>query len=91
MDVLNTEARRDFLASHTGWEIEGETLSKTFEHPSFAAAIGFVAAVGVLAEKAFHHPDIDIRYSKVSIALTTHDAGGLTSNDTELADQIDQL
>lgn len=91
MDVLNVEGRNRFLADHTGWRIEDETLTKTFEHSSFAAAIGFVAAVGVLAEKAFHHPDIDIRYSKVSIGLTTHDAGGLTSNDTDLADQIDRL
>jgi 4a-hydroxytetrahydrobiopterin dehydratase len=91
MDILNAEARHTFLEEHDGWKIEDEMLSKTFAHASFAAAIGFVAAVGVLAEKAFHHPDIDIRYSKVTIGLTTHDAGGLTSNDTDLADQIDHL
>ncbi len=91
MDVLDGETRRSFLEDHAGWAIQGESLTKTFEHPSFAAAIGFVAAVGVLAEKAFHHPDIDIRYSRVSISLTTHDAGGLTANDTELANQIEAL
>ena len=91
MDVLDGETRRSFLEEHLGWKIEGETLAKTFEHPSFAGAIGFVAAVGVLAEKAFHHPDIDIRYSRVSISLTTHEAGGLTANDTDLASQIDAL
>ena len=53
--------------------------------------MGFVAAVGILAEKAFHHPDIDIRYSKVTISLTTHDAGGLTEKDTELATAIETL
>jgi 4a-hydroxytetrahydrobiopterin dehydratase len=91
MELLNEEDRHAFLFGHEGWSIDGEVLSKTFAHDSFAAAIGFVAAVGVLAEKAFHHPDIDIRYSKVTIALTTHDAGGLTENDTDLATQIDQL
>ncbi len=50
-----------------------------------------MAAVGVLAEKAFHHPDIDIRYSNVTLALTTHDQGGLTEKDTELAAQFDAL
>ena len=91
MELLNKEARDAFVAEHPDWDIDDETLRRTFEHESFAAAVGFVAAVGVLAEKAFHHPDIDIRYTKVSIALTTHDAGGLTSNDTELARQIEAL
>lgn len=89
MEPLDREARDTFLAEHPDWEIDDETIRRTFEHESFAAAVGFVAAVGVLAEKAFHHPDIDIRYTKVSIALTTHDAGGLTSKDTELARQIE--
>ena len=91
MDLLSEEDRQAFLFGHEGWTIEGEVLSKTFVHDSFAAAVGFVAAVGVLAEKAFHHPDIDIRYSKVTISLTTHDGGGLTANDTELATQIEAL
>jgi 4a-hydroxytetrahydrobiopterin dehydratase len=91
MELLTERQRRDFIDSHDGWVIEGETLIKTFSHASFAAAIGFVAAVGVIAEKAFHHPDIDIRYSNVTISLTTHDAGGLTSNDTALATEIERL
>ncbi len=91
MDLLRNEDRQAFLFGHEGWVIDGEVLSKTFTHDSFAAAVGFVTAVGVLAEKAFHHPDIDVRYSKVTIALTTHDAGGLTEKDTDLAAQIEQL
>lgn len=91
MEPLNDNERRTFLDAHEGWAIEGETLTKTFSHDSFAAAVGFVAAVGVLAEKAFHHPDIDVRYTKVTISLTTHDAGGLTSNDTDLATAIESL
>ena len=91
MELLSEEDRHAFLFGHEGWWIDGEVLSKTYAHDSFAAAVGFVAAVGVLAEKAFHHPDIDVRYSKVTIALTTHDAGGLTEKDTDLATQIEQL
>ena len=91
MAPLSEEDKHAFLFGHEGWAIDGEVLSKTFEHDSFAAAVGFVASVGVLAEKAFHHPDIDVRYSKVTIALTTHDAGGLTEKDTDLATQIEQL
>ena len=91
MAVLDSDARNTFLAEHDGWAIEGEALSRTFAFPNFAAAMGFVTSVGVLAEKAFHHPDIDIRYSKVTISLTTHDQGGLTENDTNLASQLDQL
>lgn len=91
MELLDSNSRADFLADHPDWRIDGETLHRDFDHASFAAAIGFVAAVGVLAEKAFHHPDIDIRYTTVSIALTTHDAGGLTAKDVALAGDIDEL
>lgn len=91
MELLDEQRRVSFLSDHDGWSIDGETLSKTFEFDSFARAVGFVASIGVLAEKEFHHPDIDIRYTKVLVSLTTHDAGGLTERDTELADRIEQL
>lgn len=91
MDTVTTSERKEFLAEHPSWAIDGEILSRTFGHGSFAQAMGFVTAVGVIAEKAFHHPDIDIRHSNVTIALTTHDAGGLTQNDFDLAGQIDRL
>lgn len=91
MAVLDDTTRQAFLADHPDWSLEGETIRRTFDFPSFAAAMGFVTAAGVLAEKAFHHPDIDIRYSRVHIALTTHDAGGLTEKDTGLAGHLDAL
>lgn len=91
MDIIDTEARTTFLDSHPDWRIDDEVLSRQFEFASFAAAIGFVAAVGVIAEKAFHHPDIDIRYTTVTVSLTTHDAGGLTENDTTMAENISDL
>lgn len=89
--TLDRASRQAFHAAHPDWAEVGETITRTFVFPDFAQAIGFVAAVGVLAEKAFHHPDIDIRYNRVTLALTTHDQGGLTEKDTALAAQIDQL
>ena len=91
MALLDDAARQAFLDGSDGWTIDGETISKTYSFPNFAAAMGFVTSVGVLAEKAFHHPDIDIRYSRVTLSLTTHDQGGLTENDTALAEQFDSL
>ena len=91
MALLDRSEREDFLASHPGWSLDGETITKTFVLPGFADAIGFVAAVGVVSEKAFHHPDIDIRYRRVRISLTTHDQGGLTGKDISLASRIDKL
>ena len=77
------------LASLDGWARAGDEIVKTYECPSFADAIAFVVRVGFLAEKADHHPDLDIRWRKVKVALTTHDAGGLTESDVELAGQIE--
>jgi 4a-hydroxytetrahydrobiopterin dehydratase len=74
-----------------GWEQQGEELRKSFTLASFPAAIAFVTQVGFLAESASHHPDIDIRYNRVTLALTTHDVGALTAKDVELAAAIDKL
>jgi len=74
-----------------GWKLEGKEIRKTFPHDSFAEAIVFVNAVAHLAELANHHPDIDIRYTNVSLALTTHDQGGLTEKDFNLARRIEEI
>ena len=71
------------------WELLGGKLVKMVECASFPGALDFVGEVGRLAEAANHHPDIDIRYRKVTLALVTHDAGGITRNDLDLAKQID--
>jgi 4a-hydroxytetrahydrobiopterin dehydratase len=73
------------------WVREGDEIRKTFQLASFPVAIAFVTQVGFLAEAAGHHPDIDIRWRKVTLALTTHDAGGLTQQDFDLASQIDEI
>ena len=71
--------------------MRNETISRTYVLADFASAVGFVASVGVVAERAFHHPDIDLRYRRVTVSLTTHDEGGLTRKDTDLATRIDRL
>ncbi|MEM8830367.1 MAG: 4a-hydroxytetrahydrobiopterin dehydratase [Cyanobacteria bacterium P01_G01_bin.19] len=73
------------------WEQEGQTLTRTFEFKGFVEAIAFVDKLVEPAEAAGHHPDIAISYNKVTISLTTHDAGGLTQMDFDLAQTISDL
>ncbi|MGH9078557.1 MAG: 4a-hydroxytetrahydrobiopterin dehydratase [Acidimicrobiales bacterium] len=72
-----------------GWELMGGKLVKVVRCASFPGALDFVAEVGRLAEAANHHPDIDIRYRTVTLALVTHDSGGITRFDLDLARAID--
>jgi 4a-hydroxytetrahydrobiopterin dehydratase len=88
---LTPEALKQFLAEHPEWKHEGGMLRRTYEAPSFLAGIDFVSRVAKAAEAADHHPDIDIRWRKVTLALVTHDAGGLTWRDTKLAAEADTL
>ena len=79
------------IAALEGWSREQDMIVKTYELPTFPDAISFVANVADLAEAADHHPDIDIRYRKVRIALSTHDAGGITQKDFDLAGDIEAI
>lgn len=79
------------LAALEGWTRDGEAISKTYVLPGFPAALAFVSTVGHLAEAADHHPDILVQYKKVSLTLSTHEAGGLSERDFELAAQVDAL
>jgi 4a-hydroxytetrahydrobiopterin dehydratase len=74
-----------------GWARAGDAITKTFEHKDFVRAMGFVQSAAILAERADHHPDIDIRWNKVTLTLSTHSAGGLTALDFSLAAEIDGL
>ena len=84
---LTDAERSEFLAAHPDWTLEGETITRTFVLGDFKEAMGFTTMVALAAEVMDHHPDIDIRYSKVTLALTTHDAGGLTALDFNLAEK----
>ena len=79
------------LADLPDWKRNGDVITRTFEFKDFSAAMDFTNAVAALAEQAQHHPDIDVRWNKVTLALTTHAAGGLTEKDFALARQCDAL
>ena len=79
------------LKAAKSWERIGDEIRRTFVYEDFVRAMGFVQSVALLAEKMNHHPDVDIRWNKVILALSTHSAGGLTEKDFALAKQINAL
>jgi 4a-hydroxytetrahydrobiopterin dehydratase len=91
MSKLSPADSASRLGALTAWKIESGELTRTFQFGDFSGSLRFVNGVGELAEKAAHHPDIDIRYNKVRLALVTHDAGGLTTKDFDLAAEVDKL
>ncbi|HVU45812.1 MAG TPA: 4a-hydroxytetrahydrobiopterin dehydratase [Terracidiphilus sp.] len=91
MSALTSEEARNRLISLPEWRIESGELTRTFAFRDFVAALAFVNRVGEAAEAAGHHPDIDIRYNKVRLNLVTHDAGGLTAKDFDLAAKASSL
>jgi 4a-hydroxytetrahydrobiopterin dehydratase len=90
MAALTDLQAQSLLTSLPDWNIQGGELVRTFNFKDFRASLAFVNRVGELAEGAEHHPDIDIRYNKVRLALVTHDAGGLTNKDFDLAAKADK-
>ncbi len=90
MPSVSNDHTQLLLATVPDWRIEGGELVRTFTFPDFVAALEFVNRVGELAQAAGHHPDIDIRYNKVRLALVTHDAGGITAKDFDLAAASDK-
>jgi len=91
MSALSAAEIDSRIAGLPGWHVEGGELVRTFEFKDFRAAMAFVKQVADLAEEAGHHPDIDIRYNRVRLGLVTHDAGGLTAKDFDLAAKADRL
>lgn len=83
------EEADELLKVLPGWERDGEMIHKTFKLPGFSDAIGLVARIGVIAAAWDHHPDIDIRWNKVKVVYSTHDAGGLTEMDFAAAESIE--
>ena len=89
--LLSDIAIQRELGSLPGWSRRGNALQKTYTFPAFMDGIAFVGRVAEAAEAAEHHPDLDIRYTKVSAALSTHSAGGITQLDLDLARKMDAL
>ncbi|MBW4025781.1 4a-hydroxytetrahydrobiopterin dehydratase [Acidipila rosea] len=85
MPLLSPTHVAEKLKSIPGWELSGQEIVRQFTFDDFEQAMAFVNRVARKAEAAGHHPDIDIRYNKVRLGLVSHDAGGLTERDIELA------
>ena len=91
MAPLSDSEIKTRLASVPDWQIEAGELVHIFLFKDFRGSLAFVNQIGELAEEAGHHPDIDIRWNKVKLVLSTHSAGGLTDQDFLLARKIDKL
>jgi 4a-hydroxytetrahydrobiopterin dehydratase len=97
-DRLSDEAIEAFLAGHPGWERtlgdpsgDVSALRRTFAFDDYAAGIAFVVRVGFAAEARNHHPDLHVGWKRVQVLWSTHDAGGITALDTEMAERSDAM
>jgi 4a-hydroxytetrahydrobiopterin dehydratase len=88
--LLSAEDVDSAIAGHPAWIRQGDSITATYRMPTFALGIELVTHAAAAAERANHHPDIDVRWRTVSFRLSTHDAGGITQHDLDLARQIDE-
>jgi 4a-hydroxytetrahydrobiopterin dehydratase len=91
MAVLSDSEIQQALSKLPGWERNGIAIQRVFQFPDFKTAMQFVNKVAETAEQVNHHPDIDIRYNKVIMALVSHDSGGVTQRDIRMAERIHQI
>jgi 4a-hydroxytetrahydrobiopterin dehydratase len=89
MAKLSDDEIQDGLSGLPGWRRERDEIVRDYELETFPAVIAFVGRIADLAEAADHHPDLDIRYNRLRVALTSHDSGGLTKRDFKLATSIE--
>lgn len=91
MAVLTDAEIQQALTTLSGWQRNGGAIQRVFRFPDFKAAMQFVNKVAEKAEQANHHPDIDIRYNTITMALVSHDAGGVTQRDVRMAEAINKI
>lgn len=91
IEKLNETQIAAELEKHPEWSEVGGKIQRTFQFPTFVASIAFVHKLADYAERVQHHPDILIRYDKVTLTVSTHDAGGITQKDFDLAEESDRL
>lgn len=91
MQKLDDKQLQEALLKLPNWKLADGAITRTWTFTDFLAAMSFVNKVAAQAEAAGHHPDIDIRYNRVKLALVTHDAGGITAKDAEMAATIDRI
>lgn len=89
--ALAEDEIRSRMESHPEWKLKGDRITRTFRFGSFLEAFGWMSSVAPVAEKLNHHPEWSNVYSKVEVELTTHDVGGLSERDFELAAEMDRL
>ena len=90
-DLLDKEELKSALKKRPEWDLEGKAITRVIEFEDFMEGIDFVNLLADVAEEAQHHPDITIKYTRITISLTSHEAGGITEDDIELADRISNL
>jgi 4a-hydroxytetrahydrobiopterin dehydratase len=91
MTKLDDDAVAAWVANHPQWRRDGDTIRRDVECTSFPAAIDLVNRIADVAEQRDHHPDIDIRWRTLHVALSTHSEGGVTAKDLALAEDFDRL
>tara|TARA_Y100001968_G_scaffold84158_1_gene75238 strand:- start:874 stop:1161 length:288 start_codon:yes stop_codon:yes gene_type:complete len=91
ISLIKQTQLNNFIEKNPSWIVDNKTIKKEFEFENFIDAFGFMSKVALLSEKMNHHPNWQNTYNKVTIELTTHDKGGITTNDTKLAESIDKL
>ena len=91
ISLINQTQLNNFINKNPSWIVDNKTIKKEFKFENFIDAFGFMSKVALLSEKMNHHPNWQNTYNKVKIELTTHDKGGITTNDTKLAESIDKL
>ena len=89
--TLSTDQLQHLLRALPSWQLEDGKLARTWTFPDFVEAMKFVSRVADLAERQGHHPDIDIRYNRVKLSLISHDAGGITPRDADMARLLDPI
>jgi 4a-hydroxytetrahydrobiopterin dehydratase len=91
MALLTDTEIQEALTSLSGWQRNGIAIQRVFRFPDFKVAMQFVNKVAEKAEQANHHPDIDIRYNTITMALVSHDSGGVTQRDVRMAEAINKI
>jgi 4a-hydroxytetrahydrobiopterin dehydratase len=91
MPAFSSAEIAEALKTIPDWRLDKGALARSFSFSDFREAMSFVNSVAAVAERAGHHPDIDIRYNKVHLALSSHDAGGITERDFSLAAEIGNI
>lgn len=90
-DLIEKSDLKEYLKRIPEWDLEGKKIERVFEFDDFSESIDFVNGVAEISEESEHHPDIDVRWNKVKLILSTQNKGGLTDLDFELAEKIDNL